>query len=110
MSTTVTENVTRFNAENATSTAAAFLKRLGYRRGLRAIKVSLEGETYIVEMGMEKKTAKVQINYNTKEIKEYEIQDIEIESGFSLEGKKLPIIVLSLVAISAIALKLLGFF
>lgn len=106
----VSENIVRFNAENATSSAAAFLKRLGYKRGLHAIKVTLEGETYVVEMGLEKKTAKVQIDSNTKEIKEYEIQEDETESSFSLEGKKFPLLLISLASISAVALKLMGFF
>jgi hypothetical protein len=106
----VSETVSPFDAENATKLTADFLKRLGYTRGLRAIKVSLEEETFIVEMGLERKTAKVQINSKTKEIKEYEIQEGEVKNGSMFSKLKLPIILVMLVGISLAALKMIGAF
>jgi hypothetical protein len=105
----VPENPPQVNAENATDLTAAFLKRLGYRRDLRAIKVSLSGETYIVEMGVEKKTAKVQIDSRTKEIKEYEIQEGENPSGSSFSKGKL-LVLIPLIAVVVVGLKLAGVF
>jgi hypothetical protein len=104
------EETARFNAENATALTADFLKRLGYKRSLRAIKVSLTGEIYVVEMGIEKKTAKVQIDSKTKEIKEYEIQDGENASGPMLSKAKIPLFLISLMAIVVVALKLMNIF
>ena len=106
----VSEESLRFNAENATTLASDFLKRLGYKRGLVALKVSLTEETYIVEMGLERKTAKVQIDSKTKEIKEYEIQDAENQSGSSLLKGKPILLLISIIAIAVVALKLLNVF
>jgi hypothetical protein len=61
-------------------------------------------------MGLEKKTAKVQINSKTKEIKEYEIQEGEVKNGSMFSKLKLPIILVMLVGISLAALKMIGAF
>jgi hypothetical protein len=106
----VPEATAQFNAESATALTADFLKRLGYKRGLRARKVSLTGETYVVEMDIEKKTAKVQIDSKTKEIKEYEIQEGENTSGSLMSKAKLPLLLISLAAIIVVALKLMSIF
>jgi hypothetical protein len=106
----VPEETARFNAENATALTADFLKRLGYKRGLRAMKVSLTGEIYVVEMGVEKKTAKVQIDSKTKEIKEYEIQESENSSGSLLSKAKIPLLLIPVIAIVVVALKLMNIF
>ena len=81
------EQTVQLNAEWATSLAEDFLKRLGYKRGLLPKKVSVTGEKYIVEMTLKKRTAKIQIDTKTREIKEYEIQEIETETGFSLSRR-----------------------
>src|SRR3972149_5475614 len=86
---TVTTEVSRFDAENATTLTADFLKRLGYKGSWLPMKVSLDGELYIVEMMFQKLTAKVQINSKTKEIKEYEFQEGEKSSGIPLTKGKL---------------------
>lgn len=86
------EQTVQLNAEWATSLAEDFLKRLGYKRGLLPKKVSLAGEKYIVEMELKKRTAKVQIDTKTREIKEYEIQEKETESGFSLSKRRMLLI------------------
>ena len=104
------EETARFTAENATAITADFLKRLGYKKNLRAIKVTLAEEIYVVEMGVEKKTAKVQIDSKTQEIKEYEIQEGENASGSSLSKAKIPLFLVSLMAIVVVALKLMNIF
>lgn len=74
------------NAEHVTSIAIDFLKTLGNKRGIKPKKVSLQGQVYIVELDIGKdKTAVVQIEVQTREIKEYEIKTKEKEeSGSSL--------------------------
>ena len=105
------EEVARLNAEWATSLAEDFLKRLGYKRGLQPKKVSLTGEKYTVEVDIKKRTAKVQIDTKTREIKEYEIKEAETGSGFSLSRKRMLIISgVAAAVILVVALKLLSFF
>ncbi|MDH5782714.1 MAG: hypothetical protein OEZ35_03495 [Candidatus Bathyarchaeota archaeon] len=97
------------DAEQFTSMAEAFLKRLGYKRSLRPIKATLEGEKYIVEMESKKKTAKVQIHTKTNEIREFEIQEKVSETGFSMKHMFL-ILGISASIISILVLKFMGFF
>ncbi len=106
------EETVQLNAEWATSLAEDFLKRLGYKHGLLPKKVSLTGEKYIVEVDIEKRTAKIQIDTKTREIKEYEIEEAETSGGFSLSKKRILLIAGASAAasITVIALKLLGFF
>ena len=54
------------NAEEVTLIATDFLKRLGNKQGLKPIKASLDEDTYIVEVGLSKKTATVQIDSTTE--------------------------------------------
>jgi hypothetical protein len=76
------EEETKFlNAEEVTLIATNFLKRLGNKQGLKPIKASLEeDDVYVVEVGLAKKTAMVQIDATTEQIKEYEIKDKEQET------------------------------
>jgi len=106
----VPEETARFNAESATALTADFLKRLGYKRSLRAMKVSLTGDIYVVEMGINKKTAKVQIDSKTREIKEYEIQEGESSSGSLLSKAKIPLLLIPVMAIVVVVLKLMNIF
>ena len=69
------EETKLLNAEEVTLIATNFLKRLGNKQGLKPIKASLEEDVYIVEVGLTKKTATVQIDATTEQIKEYEIKD-----------------------------------
>jgi hypothetical protein len=102
--------ISRFDAENATALTANFLKRLGYRGVWLPSKVSIDGELYIVEMTSEKKTAKVQINSATKEIREYEFgQEENAPKGSGLTKPKL-IFLVAAIAVSIIVTKLLGVF
>ena len=105
------EQTVQLNAEWATSLAEDFLKRLGYKRGLLPKKVSLAGEKYVVEMALKKRTAKVQIDTKTREIKEYEIQETETESGFSLSRRNMLLMLgVSTTVIVVVALKLMNIF
>jgi hypothetical protein len=87
MSTAAGEEISRFDAENATAQTLDFLKRLGRKENWLPNKVSLDGELYVVEMATPKQTAKIQINSKTKEIKEYEFQQVEVtkQSFFNLK-------------------------
>jgi len=62
-------------AENAMALAVASLKRLGIENRIMPLKVSLDGELFIVELSLQDKAAKVWVNSKTKEIREYEIQE-----------------------------------
>ncbi len=104
-----TLEISRFDAENATSMTIDFLGRLGYKGKWLPLKVSLDGELYVVEMMLQKKTAKVQINSSTKEIKEYEFQETETESKSPIKSKGL-IFLVAIVGIAVISAKFLGVF
>ncbi len=113
MSTTpveLTPDVSRFDAENATAMTADFLKRLGYRGSWLPMKVSLDGELYVVEMMFRKLTAKVQINYKTKEIREYEFQESEAQTNSLFKSKGKVIFLVATVSIAVVIVKLLDIF
>ena len=72
------EETKLLNAEQVTMIATSFLRRLGNKQPLKPIKASLEeDDIYVVEIGLPKKTATVQINAATENIKEYEIKKLE---------------------------------
>ena len=97
------------NAEEVTLIATNFLRRLGNKRDLKPIKASLQEERYVVEVGLKKKIATVQIDATSEEIKEYEIKDIakETTSSFSLTRKNI-LLICGIVAISIFVSGLLG--
>jgi hypothetical protein len=106
----VSPEISRFDAENATALTADFLKRLGYKGVWLPMKVSLEDELYVVEMmNQQKKTAKVQINSETKEIREYEFAEEEKESCGGISKGKL-IFLMAAIGVSIALVKLLGVF
>jgi hypothetical protein len=105
MSTATTE-ISRFDAENATAMTNDFLRRLGYKGSWKPMKVSLDGELYVVEMMFQKLTAKVQINSKTKEIKEYEFQEGEAGNSF-FKSKPRIILLVASIAIVIVIIKLL---
>jgi hypothetical protein len=104
-----TAEISKFDAENATSMTLDFLKRLGYKGNWLPLKVSLDGELYVVEMVFQKKTAKVQINSATKDIKEYEFQESEGESKSPIKSKGV-ILLAAIMGIAVLSAKLLGVF
>ncbi|MGD0645346.1 MAG: hypothetical protein ABSA75_10620 [Candidatus Bathyarchaeia archaeon] len=107
---TITAEVSRFDAENATTLTADFLKRLGYKGNWLPMKVSLDGELYIVEMMFQKLTAKVQINSKTKEIKEYEFQEGEAVPNALVKSKGKIIFLIAAISIAIVVIKLIGIF
>lgn len=106
---TATEKTKNPDAERVTLIALDFLKRLGNKRDLRPEKVSLQGERYVAEIKIKKKTAIVQIDTATEEIKEYEIKSETEESpGFFPLSPKTLLIVCGIVVLLYIVLSLLG--
>jgi hypothetical protein len=101
--------ISRFDAENATALTADFLKRLGYKGSWLPMKVSVDGELFIVEMMFQKKNAKVQINSKTKEITEYEFQEEEAQSNPIFKSKAM-LLLIAAVPIAIVFLKVLQVF
>ena len=113
MSTTPTEvspEISRFDAENATTLTADFLKRLGYKGNWLPMKVSLDGDLYVVEMMLQKLTTKVQINSKSKEIKEYEFQEGEGSTNSLSKSKGKIIFLVAVISIAIAATKIMGVF
>ena len=100
------EETKLLNAEEVTMIVTDFLRRLGHKQGLKPIKASLEEEVYIVEVGLIKKTATVQIDATTEQIKEYEIkekqQETQTSSLVSLNPKN--ILILACTALASFAI------
>jgi len=103
------EETRLMNAEEVTLIATNFLRRLGNKRGLKPVKASLQGETYVVEVGLKKKIATVRIDATNEEIKEYEIKaEIkESPSSFPLTRKNI-LLVCGIVIVSIFVSSLLG--
>ena len=103
------EETRLLNAEDVTRIATNFLRRLGNKHGLKPIKASLQGERYVVEVGLKKKIATVQIDATSEEIKEYEIKGIakETSSSFPLTRKNI-LLICGIVAISIFVSSLFG--
>jgi hypothetical protein len=97
------------NAEEVTLIATRFLRRMGNKHGLKPIRASLQGERYVVEVGLKKKIATVQIDATSEEIKEYEIKDKvkETSSSFPLTRKNI-LLICGIVAVSIFVSGLLG--
>jgi hypothetical protein len=104
-----TAEISRFDAENATSMTIDFLDRIGYKGKWLPLKVSRDGELFVVEMVLQKKTAKVQINSSTKDIKEYEFQESDAEAKSPIKSKGL-IFLVAIIGIAILSAKLLGVF
>lgn len=103
------EETRLLNAEEATLIATKFLRRLGNRHGLKPVRASLEEERYVVEVGLKKKIATVQIDATNEEIKEYEIKAVvkESRSSFPLTRKNI-VLVCGIVVASIFVSSLLG--
>ena len=89
----------RLNAEVVTTMTTAFLKRLGHKSGLKPKRVSLEGDTYTVEVETKKFTAIVQVSAETREIKEYDVQPKAEESFLASLSPRTLLIVIGISAI-----------
>ncbi len=113
MSSYETETIKRrLDAERVTLLAEGFLNRLGYKRSMiRPKKATLEGEKFLVEVEVNKKTATVQVDLATGEIKGYQIEESE-ESTFPISRGTMLLVVgsVAIIAVTITALKLLGVF
>lgn len=85
------------NAETVTTVAISFLKRIGHKGGLKPKRVSLEEETYTVEIEMKKLSAIIQVDAKSHEIKAYEIQTKGEETPF------LPVSVKAIIVVAGLA-------
>jgi hypothetical protein len=99
--------ISKFDAENATNMSADFLKRLGYKGTWSPMKVTLDGELFVVEMMLKNLSSKVQINSKNKEIREYEVTKAE-EAGSKPTGKIMFLV--SIISIGALVAKMIGVF
>ena len=70
----VSHQAKALNAETVTTIATGFLKRIGNKGSLKPKRVSIEEGFYTVEIEMKKFAATVRVDYETHEIKGYEIQ------------------------------------
>ena len=100
--------ISKFDAENATHLSAIFLKRLGYTGVWSPIKVTLDGELYVVELMFKQLNAKIQINSKTKEVREYEVQKSEEASNSKPTGKIMFLV--TIVSVATLVAKLIGVF
>ncbi|MCJ7722139.1 hypothetical protein MUO98_07035 [Candidatus Bathyarchaeota archaeon] len=103
------EETELLNAEEVTAIATSFLWRLGNKQGLKPIKASLDEEIYVVEVGLPKKIATVQIDASTHKIKEYQIKDKEQETSDSFPFPLTPknILILGLTAAASVVVSAL---
>jgi hypothetical protein len=76
------------DAEEVTAIATTFLKRIGHKGNLNPKRVSMEEDTYTVEVEMKKFTATVKISALNREIKEYDVQPKNEEASFSTFSPK----------------------
>jgi hypothetical protein len=67
-----------FESEKAMTLATDSLRRLGFKNKIMPLKVTSEGELYSVELNLQNKTAKVLVDTKMKEVKEYEIQELNV--------------------------------
>jgi len=78
---------------------------------LRPKKVSLEGEKYLVEVQVQKRTATVQVDLATGEIKGFQIEESTESSGFAFSKRMLfPVVGVVAVIAVVVVLKLMGIF
>jgi len=92
------------NAESVTAIATSFLKRIGNKGSLKPKRVSLEEGVYSVEVEMKKFTAIVQVDAESHEIKEYEIQPKGEESPIISISPKALLMFLGISSITYVAL------
>lgn len=67
-----------FESEKAMTLAMDSLRRLGFKNKIMPLKVTSDGELYSVELNLQNKTAKVLVDTKMKEVKEYEIQELNV--------------------------------
>jgi hypothetical protein len=75
--TDLSQSKSNSDVENALFLAKNLLRRLGFKQRITPLKVIQENDSYVVELNMEDRTAKVIVNTKTKEVKEYDIQNAD---------------------------------
>lgn len=75
------------DAEEVTTIATIFLRRIGHRGKLNPKRVSMEEDLFTVEVEMKKFTAVVKISVLTREIKEFDVTPKSEEGASSLNPK-----------------------
>jgi imidazolonepropionase-like amidohydrolase len=75
------------DAEEVTTIATTFLKRIGHRGALNPKRVSVEEDLFTVEIEMKKFTATVKISALNREIREYDVQPKSEEAPSSFSPK-----------------------
>jgi len=75
------------DAEEVTTIATTFLKRIGHRGSLNPKRVSVEEDLFTVEVEMKKFTATVKISALNREIREYDVQPKTEEAPSSFSPK-----------------------
>ena len=75
------------DAEEVTTIATTFLRRIGHKGKLSPKRVSMEEDLFTVEMEMKKFTAVVKISVLTREIKEYDVTPKSEEGSSSINPK-----------------------
>jgi len=100
------------DAEEVTAISTTFLRRIGHKGRLNPKRVSMEEDTYTVEVELRKFTATVKINALNREIKEYDVQPKNEEASFSTFSPKylITIVIVSSVVCAGLyfAFKLIG--
>jgi len=78
----------KLDAEQVTLLAENFLSRMGYRRAtLHPKKATIEGEKYLIEIAVKTRTATVQVDLATGEIKGFQIEESAESGGFALSRR-----------------------
>ncbi len=82
------------DAEEVTTIATTFLKRIGHRGPLNPKRVSVEEDLFTVEVEMKKFSATVKISALNREIREYDVQPKSEEAPSSFSPKLIMTVVI----------------
>jgi len=99
----------QFNVENPAHLASNFMKLLGYEKSQFPNNVYLDGENNIVELSLQKGTARVQIETKKRDVEEYEFQETEKQKGFLTAKIKVILFAFSIIAVGVV-LRLMNLF
>jgi hypothetical protein len=77
------------NAEAVTTMTAKSLSRIGHKGTVKPKRVSLESESYTVEVELKKVTATVKVDTKSQEIVEYDVQPKTDEGGSGVSIKSI---------------------
>jgi len=95
------------DAEEVTTIATIFLRRIGHKGKLQPKRVSMEEDLFTVEVEMKKHNAIVKVSVLTREIKEYDVTPKNEEGAASLNPRF--IITVSIISAVVCAVLYLGF-